>query len=213
MRKHMTRLLPAALAALSLAGCSALGALDRAAEPLDVYELRAPADAPLARSTQGIDFIVEAPSASGAIDTDRILVRPGPTQVQYLPDSRWSETAPVMLQTAMFETFLKSNAFRYVGRRPLGASGDIALVSNLTDFGAEVLPGSDGAVVRMTLVARLVREDDAAVVASRTFSQSVTVPDTSTPAILAGFERASETVLAELAGWVFGVRRVPVGPS
>ena len=59
---------------------------------------------------------MEVPSASGAIDTDRILVRPTPTQVAYLPDARWTAAAPVMLQSALVETFLRSNAFRYVGR-------------------------------------------------------------------------------------------------
>ena len=200
-------------AAMALAGCSALGALDRAAEPLDVYELRAPDDAPAARSMQGIEFIVEVPSASGAIDTDRILVRPTATQIQYLPDSRWSEQAPVMLQTAMVETFLRANAFRFVGRRPLGTSGDIALVSNLVDFGADVRPGTDGAVVKMTLVARLVREEDAAIVASRTFTHSVVAPNTSTATLLAGFEAVSNAVLTDLARWVYSVRGVPVGPS
>ncbi|MCU0854067.1 MAG: ABC-type transport auxiliary lipoprotein family protein, partial [Rhodobacteraceae bacterium] len=108
---------------------------------------------------QGIDFIVEVPSASGAIDTDRILVRPTATQVAYLPDARWTAAAPVMLQSALVETFLRSNAFRYVGRRPLGVSGDVALVSDLVDFGAEVR--GDGAVIEVTLVARLVRVERA----------------------------------------------------
>jgi len=209
----MSRPLFLSFAAAALTGCTALGALDRAAVPLDVYELRAPDAAPAARSAQGIHFIVEVPSAGGAIDTDRILIRPTPSQVTYLPEGRWSEAAPVMLQTAMVETFLRADAFRFVGRRPLGAAGDVALVSNLTDFGAEVVPGTDGAVVEMTLVARLVREDDAEVVASRTFTRSIPVPDTSTPAIVAGFEAVSNAVLSDLAAWVFGVRGVAAGPS
>lgn len=209
----MLRPLILSLAAAALSGCTALGVLDRAAEPLDVYELRAPDTAPVARSTQGIHFVVETPSASGAIDTDRILIRPTPSQVTYLPEGRWAEAAPVMLQTAMLETFLRANAFRFVGRRPLGASGDLALVSNLIEFGAEVVPGTEGAVVKMTLIARLVREDDAEVAATRTFSQAVPVPDTSTPAIVAGFEAVSRALLSDLAGWVFSVRGVAAGPA
>lgn len=209
----MLRLLILSVFAAALSGCAALGALDRAAEPLDVYELRAPDAAPVARSTQGIHFVVEAPSASGAIDTDRILIRPSPSQVTYLPDGRWAEAAPVMLQTAMLETFLRANAFRFVGRRPLGASGDVALVSNLTEFGASVIDGTEGAVVEMTIVARLVREEDAEVVATRTFSQALAVPETSTPVIIAGFEAVSGVVLSELADWVLATRRIPAGPT
>lgn len=209
----MPRLLLSLLALAALGGCTAIGAVNRAAEPLDAFEVRAPDTAPEARTTQGIDFIVTEPSASGAIDTDRILVRPMPTQIQYLPDARWSEPAPMMVQTAMVETFLRANAFRFVGREPLGVSGDVALVTDLVDFGAEIRPGAEGAVVEMTLVARLVREEDAAVLASRSFSQSVVAPDTETPTLVAGFEAVTDAVLTDLARWVYRVRGVPVGPS
>ena len=206
----MRRSLLFCLLAVSLAGCSALSALDRAAQALDVYELRAP-NVPVARSVQGIHFIVEVPAASGAIDTDRILIRPSASRVAYLPDARWSETAPVMLQTAMVEAFLNTNAFRFVGRRPLGAAGDVALVTSLVAFGAEVTPGAEGATVEMRIVARLVREDDAAVLASRVFTRSAKVPDTSTGAVVAGFEAVSDAVLGELVGWVLNARGVRAG--
>jgi cholesterol transport system auxiliary component len=199
------------LAAASLAGCSAIASLDRAATPLDAFELRAPAEVPVARTPQGIDLVVEVPSASGAIDVDRILIRPGAVQVAYLPDARWTAPAPVMLQSALVETFLRSNAFRFVGRRPLGVSGDIALVSDLVDFGAEVQ--GDGAVVEVTLVARLVREQDAAITATRTFTRNVPVPDTQSPTILAGFEAATNALLVDVATWVLAARGIPAGAS
>jgi cholesterol transport system auxiliary component len=111
-----------------------------------------------------------------------------------------------MLQSALVETFLRSNAFRYVGRRPLGVSGDIALVSDLVDFGAEVR--GDGAVVEITLIARLVREEDATITATRTFTRSIPVPDTRSPTILAGFEAASNALLTDVAAWVLATRGI-----
>lgn len=207
----MHRALPALLAAALLAGCGAITSLDRASRPLDAYELRAPAAVPVARSAQAIEFVVELPSASGAIDTDRILVRPSATQVQYLPESRWTAPAPAMLQSAMVETFLRTGAFRHVGRRPLGVTGDIALVTDLLDFGAEVR--GDGAVVTVTLVARLVREEDAQITASRTLTRSVPIPDTNTPTILAGFEAATEAMLTDLAAWVLSTQGIRAGTS
>ncbi|RBI84339.1 hypothetical protein DRV85_12950 [Rhodosalinus halophilus] len=213
MRFAMLRPLLLCLALTALSGCAALGALGRATEPLDVHELRAPETTPVAAASQGIQLVVEVPAAGGAIATDRILVRTGDTQVAYLPDARWSEEAPVMLQSAMVETFLRADAFRYVGRRPLGAAGDIALVSELVDFGARAAPDGESAVVEMTLVARLVREEDAAVTASRSFARSVEVSDTSTPALLAGFDRVSDAVLTDLARWVFRARGLRTAES
>jgi cholesterol transport system auxiliary component len=199
------------LAAAALSGCAAISSLNSAAGSLDAFEVRAPSGLPVARSAQDIDVIVEVPSASGAIDTDRILVRPTATQVAYLPDARWTAAAPVMLQSALVETFLRSNAFRYVGRRPLGVSGDIAIVSDLIDFGAVV--SGDGAVIEVTLVARLVREEDAAITAARTFTRSVPVPDTRSATILAGFEAASNALITDVATWVLATRGIRAGTS
>ena len=105
MRLPMLRSLPfAVVALLSLGGCSALDVLNQASAPLDVYEIRAPQTAQAARAER-IDFIVEEPTASAVINTDRILVRPSSAQVQYLPDARWSETAPAMIRSAIVDGF------------------------------------------------------------------------------------------------------------
>lgn len=204
----------ALIAAFALSGCAAIGALNQASAPLDVFQIRAPQSLPVARGRpQGIDFIVEPPAASGVIDTDRILVRPNATQIQYLPDARWSETAPAMLQTALVEGFERTGAFSFVGRRPLSTSGDVALVSNLTEFHAEIPTGAAAGTVRMTIIVRMVRESDTAILASRSFSRTVAVPDTGTPAIIAGFDAAAQEILRDLTLWVLASRGVPVGAS
>ena len=207
----MLRPLLLLLGLMALPGCAAVSALGRASEVLDAYELRAPETLPVARRAQGIDFVVELPTAAGAIATDRILVRPTRTQVQYLPDAQWTAPAPEMLQSAMIETFLRAGAFRHVGSRPLGIAGDVALVTTLLDFGAVV--AGEGAVIEVTLVARLVREEDAAITASRSITQRVAVPGTATPVLIAGFEAATDAALAELAAWVLSARGVATGGS
>ncbi len=190
-------------ALLGLSGCSAVAALDRAASPQAVHELRAPREVPT-RPASPLHLVVEVPATGGALSTERILVRPGGTQVAYLPDVRWSAAAPEMIQTAMIEAFLRSGAFAFVGRRPLGPSGDLALVTTLVDFGAVVTEEAEqgeGATIRMTLVAALVRERDAEIVASRTFSTTARAPDTTTDTVVAGYSRAADAVLTELVRW------------
>ncbi len=186
-----------------LAGCSTLGALGDAGAALDAYELRAPADGPVAAGgPRPIDLVVELPVAGGAINTDRILIRPQSTQVQYLPDARWIEPAPEMLQSALVAGLERSGGFRFVGRRPLGASGDVALVSNLTRFEAELAPGAEGALVTVRFTARLVREEDAAVLRTRSFEASAAAPDTGTATLVDAFDRATASVLREALDWV-----------
>jgi len=192
----------ATLAAAGLvAGCSAISAVDNATTTLEVYELRTATEGPIARGDPlPVALIVELPTTSGGLDTDRIMIRPSPLQAQYLPDVRWSETAPVMVQRLMLRSLEDTQGFRYVGRRPIGPGGDYALISELTDFQAEA-SASGGAVVTLRLTARLVREEDVEIVASRTFTSTAAVASTETPALVDGFDRASRVLMGEVAEW------------
>lgn len=190
----------AALAALCLAaGCSAISAVGNATTTLEVYTLRAPQAAAVARNPAPIDLIVELPTTSGALDSDRIMIRPSPLQAQYLPDVRWGETVPVMVQGLMLRSLEDTQAFRYVGREPIGPGGDYALLTEVTDFQAEV--AGEGAVVTLRMTVRLVREEDIAIVAGRTFTATAATTSTTAPALVEGFDRASREIMGEVAGW------------
>lgn len=189
---------------LLLAGCSALSAIGDAATPLDAYELRAPASGPVARRALARDLVIEVPDTSGALATDRIMIRPHPLQAQYLPDARWTENAPLMLQTLMLRAFENTNALRYVGRRPLGSSGDYALTSELTDFQAELRADGQSVTTHVRLTARIVREADASVIASRTFQTSGEAASTDTLEIVESFNGATDALLLELTRWTLG---------
>lgn len=185
-----------------LAGCSALGALGDATTPLNVYDLRAPQGAPVVQgSPLSRDVTVELPTTSGVLQTDRILIRPDAIQVQYLPDVRWGDEVPVMMQTLMLRALENTNGLRYVGRRPLAGSGDYAIVTELVDFQAELSEGGETAIVLIRMTSRLVREEDASVLASRTFSANATARSTTNPDLIAAFNRASDQILIEFSDW------------
>lgn len=199
--RHKPTLFALAILAL-LPGCSALSALSGAATPLDAYDLAAPTEAPEARRSSARQLVVELPTAPGALSNDRILIRPHPLQAAYLPDAKWAEEVPIMLQTLLVRTFEDSNGFRYVGRRPLGVSGDYALLTELTDFQAEAAADGKTATIRLRLTARLVREDDAAVLSSRSFTNSADVASTETLDLVEGFNRANQALLSDVSNWV-----------
>ena len=201
------RALLAALMLSLLSGCSAL--LGGAATPLDAYELRAPQVSVASRATAR-SLVIEPPGASGALDTDRIMIRPNPVQAQYLPGVRWTDQAPTMLQNVLLRAFEDTNALRYVGRRPLGGLGDLALISELTDLQAEIGPDGE-ATARIRVTARLVRESDAAVLSSRSFQASAPVASTETMEVVQGLNAASDAVVGEMVVWV--LRQIGVRPT
>ena len=186
-----------------VAGCSAFSAVKDATATLEVYTLRAPQAETVARNPAPIDLIVEIPTTSGALDTDRIMIRPSALQAQYLPDVRWGETVPVMVQSLLLRSLEDSQGFRYVGRRPIGPGGDFAVLSEVTDFQAEI-SGGEGAVVTLRLTVRLVREEDAEIVAGRTFTATAATTSTEAPALVEGFDRATQEIMGEIVEWTFG---------
>ncbi|WP_424968269.1 ABC-type transport auxiliary lipoprotein family protein [Dinoroseobacter sp. S375] len=192
--------------ALALSGCSAITAISDASKTLEVYELRAPEIQPAGRSF-GLDVVIEEPTTSGALQTDRIMIRPDPLQAQYLPGVRWSETTPVMLQTLMLRSLEQSQALRYVGRTPLGISGDVAVLTELVDFQAAVAPDGETGTVELRLISRVVRESDIRILGTRTFAARAILPSVEEAAVIAGFDQAASQLLSEHAAWVLSVLR------
>lgn len=201
-----TALLAACLALLP--GCGALSAL-RGEPERDVFELRPPAGPTGCGRARIDDLVVEPPKARGTLDSDRIMIRPSPLQTQYLPDAQWGETVPQMLQRLLVHSFGATGSFGYVGRAPLGLSGDHALISEIEDFNAE-LTGGD-VVVRLTVGAQMVSELDAAIVSRGRFAATVPAAGTRTADLIPAFDAAARQIVAEMTDW--GLRASGVDPG
>ena len=147
-------------------------------------------------------LIVELPSAAGALATDRILIKPLPCQAQDLPDGRWTEPAPDLLQTLIVAAFQNLGGFRLVGRTANGLKPDYTLMTEIQDFQAEPA-GQDqpGHLVRINIMATLIREADRSIVASRRFSANDAVRSDETRSMVEGFDRALHRVLPKLVAW------------
>jgi cholesterol transport system auxiliary component len=193
-----------AVAALlpALAACGAVSALSDATTPMEVIVLQAPSDLPQRQGRPlSRDIIVEEPTAGGALNTDRIMIQPGALQAQYLPDVRWSDPAPVMLQTLMLRSLDRTGAFQYVGRRPLGPGGDFAILTEMIDYQAELTPDGETADATVRIIVRIVRERGADVVATRTFAARERAASLDDLDLAEAFDAATGRVLSEFTVW------------
>lgn len=188
------------LTPLVLSSCGAVGALSRAATPLDAYELRGNVPAVQKPSRGRLHLIVEVPVTAASLDTDRILIRPNALQAQYLPDGRWTDPPSKMLQTALVRELDGTGAFAYVGRTPLGAGGDYALLTEITAFEGQLDPEGRPSV-HLRLSARLIRETDLAVTSSRTFDVTLPVATTATVDLVRGLDTALSQMTAQVVSW------------
>lgn len=193
------------LLAFVLSGCATLGALQDAGQPLDAYEIRPSFSGPEAsgRPLAG-DLVVETPVVSGALATDRILIRPRPLEARYLPGARWTDPAPEMVQSVLVRGLAATGGLRYVGRRPLGTSGDYALLTEMTDFQAEIPAPGAAPLARVRLSARLVREADARIVAARVFEATALAGSDSAGDVVRALDAAMASLMPELSAWLLG---------
>ncbi len=185
----------------ALAGCAALNSLTGASTPLDAYTLT-----PLSGAGAGggsRHLVVELPTASGAITTDRILVTPSPLQAAYLPGARWVDSAPELIQTLVVQTLQSSGAFRLVGRTPMGLFPDNTLLTELRAFQAESGPlEGPPYVVRIAVTMTLVRDADGVIVAARNFEGSAGAGSDQPVVIAAAFDAAMDRLMRDAAPWI-----------
>ncbi|WP_235755530.1 ABC-type transport auxiliary lipoprotein family protein [Paracoccus salsus] len=181
----------------TLPGCGALSALQ--GEPArDLFELRPPAAVTCGKSRVG-EMVIEPPKARGTLDSNRIMIRPSALQTQYLPDAEWGDTVPAMLQRLLVQNLGATRSFDHVGRAPLGLSGDVAMISEIEDFNAELTP--DGVVIRMTVDAQLVSEMSADVISRGRFAATVPAASTRTADLIPAFDAAARQLVTQMTEW------------
>jgi cholesterol transport system auxiliary component len=189
-------------ASASLSGCGAVAAVSRASEPRDTYTLSALAPTG-ARASGTSHLVIETPTSGGELSTDRILIKVSPLQAEYLPDARWSEQTPAMVQTLMINSTLNRGGFRLVTRVGAGLMPDYTLMTEIQAFQAELTgPEADGVQVRITLHLSLIREEGRSIVGTRTVTTVVQAPSDASDALVAALDRAMLSVMGEAVMWL-----------
>jgi cholesterol transport system auxiliary component len=197
------RSLLALSAAAALPGCGAVSAVSRASTPLDTFTLSSLGPTGSRAGGAG-HIVVEAPSAGGELTTDRVLIKVNPRQAEYLPDARWSEPAPAMVQTLLVNSLLNRGGFGLVSRVGAGLVPDYTLMSELQAFQAEVT-GEAGTQVRIQIQMTLIRESDRSIAGTRRFGTSAAVASDSTPTLIAALDGAMQSVLGDVVSWLRSV--------
>jgi len=201
----MTRL-PLVIWTLALAllgGCGAISAVSKSAAPLDAYTL-SPLAVTGAAAAGSRHIVVELPSSAAELATDRILIKPTALQAQYLPGGTWTDPAPALMQTLLLTSLQNVGGFRLVSRVGAGLTPDYTLMTELQAFQAETsaTDPTSGVTIQIAALMTMIRETDRQIVATRRFAASTTVVTDDTMSVIAGFDSAMQSVLADAIPWV-----------
>jgi cholesterol transport system auxiliary component len=190
----MTRWIRLASVLALLGGCAAISA----GRPLDTYELR---PLPATGGARGSQYmVVEVPTASGTLATDRIAIKANAFEVAYLPGVRWTNEAPVLVQLLLMRSLEGTGAFGLVSASPGQAEPDWFLETDLQAFQVEV--DASGAVyATVGLRAALISDADRSIRSARSFQKTVPAASTGVTAVVPALDSAMTAVLRDLTSW------------
>lgn len=204
---HGLRALALALILPLVAGCAAVSSLDSAARSLDTFEMLPLPPAGGSGAVSGRTLYVAVPTASAAIASDRIMVKPNPLQIAFLPGSRWVDELPLHVQSLLVRSLANTGRIGFVTSQTAGPLPDYVLQTDIEAFQAEVTPASDrgglAVVVRLNLT--LSRDVDGRTLARRSFAASAIAANDDPLTVVSAFNTVMTRLLGETASWTVGV--------
>ena len=189
-------------AACALGGCSTIASLNAASEPLETFDLNAVPGATSGRRT-GRTLLVALPETSAALKSDRILIRPDRVSIAYLPDARWSDELPAVVQNLLVRSIAGTGRLGYVGRSGAGPVPDRALLTRIDAF--EVAARAEGGFdVAVDLSLTVVNDRDQRIVGSRSFAGAAQSATSDPRTVVGAFQGLMNDLLPQMTDWTVG---------
>ena len=198
-RQRRTAPLAAALSlAFLLVACA--GMPPGSGAPPDLYTLTPKSTYSADLPTVTWQLAIEVPVAAESLNNSRIALRHDPLSLLYYKGARWTERAPVMVQTLLIESFENSGKIVAVARKATDIRADYVLKTDLREFQAEYDAGG-APVAHVRLNAKLVVMPKRAIIASKTFESSVQAAGSNVSQVIAAFDLALGRTLKQIVEW------------
>lgn len=192
------RLVPA-FAALSLAAVLASGCGTKANNDTFDLSLTPAGSGPAAHNRQ---ILVTEPTALKSLDSEQVVVRVSPSEIQYLANSQWGDRLPRMVQSKLVEAFENSGRLGGVGKPGQGLAIDYQLITDVRAFEIDTV-GGDRGVVEISV--KLLNDRNGSVKAQKVFSASQPASGTSNEAYIRAMDQAFARVSAEIVTWTLSL--------
>ncbi|WP_337269798.1 ABC-type transport auxiliary lipoprotein family protein [Oryzifoliimicrobium ureilyticus] len=143
-------------------------------------------------------LLIATPTALQALNSEQIVVRVSPAEIQYLGQSQWSDKLPQMVQSKLVEAYENSGKLGGVGVPGQGLAIDYQLVTDIRAFEIEATGGSK-AVVEIS--AKILNDRNGTVRAQKVFRQVVPAPSGSNLGYVKALDRAFSSVASQMVDW------------
>ncbi|TAA28746.1 ABC-type transport auxiliary lipoprotein family protein [Pseudoxanthomonas winnipegensis] len=184
---------------LALAGCSSLLG-GGARTPTTIYAPQVQVTPDPAWPRVPASIVVTKPTAPRLLDSARIAVRPSPDELQVYKGASWAQSATSMLQDAVLRTLEDAGKAAGVGSAESGIHGTYKLLLDVRRFESDYAGGATPAAT-LVVNAKLVRNLDQSVLASRTFSVAQPAAGTEIAQVVPAFDQALAQLTGQIVGW------------
>ncbi len=186
---------PAALVALPLLAALMAGCGTKANNDTFDLSITPSSTGPAARGRQ---ILVPEPTALKSLDSNQVVVRVSPSEIQYLANSQWGDTLPRMVQSKLVAAFENSGRLGGVGKPGQGLAIDYQVVAEIRAFEVSTV-GADAANVEIFV--KLLNDRNGTVRAQRGFQASVPVSGSGNRNFVEALNAAFAAVGAEIVEW------------
>lgn len=197
-------------ASLLLIGCAG-GLLPGSNEPPKLFLLTPKSTYPKALPNVDWQLTVDQPIAQAGLNTQRIALRRNPVSLEYFARASWVDTAPLMVQTLLVESFENSKKIVSVGRPSISLRADYTLITELREFQAEYFDEGPPEV-RTRINAKIVKLPERIIIGARTFEAKTRSRSTDLDVIIHGFDEALGKVLKQVVIWTLETAGNPSAP-
>jgi len=183
-----------------IAGCSTGSLLDSEL-PVPTSYVIAPlpaASSPTRSAASQVDIAIGRPDVAPGLDTPRIAVLRG-RQLDYYRGVQWGGNTLEVVQSLLVNSLQDQKLFRSVTSEQARVAGAYMLDSEVRDFQAEYAGTTAAPTVRVTIVGRLIRIADRALVDTVPATATRIATDNRMTEIAAAFEAAAQEVAQTIA--------------
>lgn len=183
-----------------IAGCSTGSLLDSELPVPSSYVIAPlpPAASATRSAASQVDIAIGRPDVAPGLDTSRIAVLRG-RQLDYFRGVQWGGNTLEVVQALLVSSLQDQKLFRSVTSEQARVAGAYMLDSEVRDFQAEYASPTVAPTVRVTIVGRLIRIADRALVDTVPATATRVATDNRMTEIAAAFEAASQEVAQTIA--------------
>jgi cholesterol transport system auxiliary component len=183
---------------LALTGCASLLGLGPAPH---LYRVTPKSTYPVNLPHLSGQLLVDVPFAPAGLDTARIALSRSVVSIDYFADSEWIDRVPLMVQTALLDSFESSKAITAIDRESVGLRADVILKTDIRHFEALYDSGDRAPEVWVAISARLVDPSGRDVVAHASFERRKQAQGSDIAQIVLAFDDALGGVMEDIVVW------------